>query len=263
MPGFWQRSVELWPYLGIFAEALGFALIPAVLVRRKEPPSTLAWILALIFLPGFGAVLFLVHGRDRMRWPAKRKRAADRVVEARLGGARSSVQSAGALSNVSAEGQRIFRVCQSLGGAIELTDGNHVEVYDDGSVASLAMERAIDAAESSVLAEYYLVRNDATGARFRDRLVRAAERGVEVRLLLDAYGCFWLPGGWFRPLKAAGVKVAEFLPLSQALRLPMNPSSQLKPPSPRMKTWWNWARCFFLIHAYRSPDSSLATPAIT
>ena len=74
MPGFWQRSVELWPYLGIFAEALGFALIPAVLVRRKEPPSTLAWILALIFLPGFGAVLFLVHGRDRMRWPRSRRK---------------------------------------------------------------------------------------------------------------------------------------------------------------------------------------------
>ena len=32
----------------------------------------------------------------------------------------------------------------------------------------------------------------------------------------------WLPASWFRPLKAAGVKVAEFLPLSQALRLPMN-----------------------------------------
>jgi cardiolipin synthase len=222
MPGLWQRSVELWPYLGIFAEALGFALIPAVLARRKEPPSTLAWILALLFLPGFGAALFLVHGRDRMRWPAKRKRAADRVVEARLGGARSRAQAAGALTTVSSEGQGIFRVCQSLGGAIELTSGNHVEVYDDGSVASLAMERAIDAAQSSVLAEYYLVRNDATGARFRDQLVRAAKRGVEVRLLLDAYGCFWLPGRWFRPLKAAGVKVAEFLPLSQALRLPMN-----------------------------------------
>ena len=34
------------------------------------------WILALIFLPGLGAILFLLHGRDRVRWPARRKRAA-------------------------------------------------------------------------------------------------------------------------------------------------------------------------------------------
>ena len=40
MPGLWQRSVELWFYLGIFVEAVGFSLIPAVLVYNGGRSKT-------------------------------------------------------------------------------------------------------------------------------------------------------------------------------------------------------------------------------
>ena len=63
---------------------------------------------------------------------------------------------------------------------------------------------------------------DATGAWFRDRLVAAAKRGVTVRLLMDGYGCFALGPSWRRPLRKAGVSVAEFLPMRSALLQPVN-----------------------------------------
>src|SRR5258708_33670370 len=55
-------------------------LFPLVIPRRKEPSSTIAWILTLLFLPAVGAVLFLLFGRDRVRWPARRKMQADALV---------------------------------------------------------------------------------------------------------------------------------------------------------------------------------------
>jgi cardiolipin synthase len=222
MPRLGQLLTEMWPYLGIAAEAFAFALVPAVLTRRSEPASTIAWILTLVFLPGLGAILFLLHGRDRMRWPAKRKRAADAVMATRLLAKRGRSQPKDPIAALDPVARPIFQICQGLGSAIELSVGNHVELFTDGRAATNAMEAAIEAAERSVLAQYYLIRNDGTGARFRDLLCEVARRGVEVRLLIDAYGCFWLPHSWFRPLKLAGVKVVEFLPLALALQLPMN-----------------------------------------
>src|SRR4030088_2133160 len=68
--------------VSLFFWAVALALVPFVLVRRKEPPATVAWILTLVFLPALGAVLFLLFGRDRVRLPAKRKRALDAIVRA-------------------------------------------------------------------------------------------------------------------------------------------------------------------------------------
>jgi cardiolipin synthase A/B len=224
MSGLSEAGARLLPYAGAVVEAFGFALVPLVLLRRREPPSTIAWILALIFLPGLGAVLFLLHGRDRVRWPARRKRAADEVVRVRLRAARRASLS-GAQAELMAMQQserRIFSVCAGRGTSTEISAGNNVELLADGCDAIEAMGRAIDLARESVLFECYLIRNDETGKSFRDRLVRAAERGVDVRVLVDAYGCFWLPNSWYRPLRRAGVKVAQFLPLRLAFRLPMN-----------------------------------------
>jgi cardiolipin synthase len=220
--GLWE---QLLPYVGVAVEVFALALVPLVLLRRRDPASTIAWILALLFLPGVGAALFLLHGRDRLRWPARRKRAADSVLTARLRAARgrpSRLDIEQELGGLGATARRIFRVCAGLGITTELTHDNSVELFADGQSAVAAMERAIDEAESSVLVESYLIRDDETGRRFRDKLVAAAQRGVEVRLLVDAYGCFWIPKRWYAPLRRAGAQVVEFLPLSQALRLPMN-----------------------------------------
>ena len=94
-------------YLGVAVEVLALALVPLVLLRRKEPSSTFAWILTLVFLPGLGAALFLLHGRDRVRWPARRKRAADEVLTSRLDHARreTRVDPSGAVGELDDFGQ--------------------------------------------------------------------------------------------------------------------------------------------------------------
>ena len=94
--------------------------------------------------------------------------------------------------------------------------------FASGSDVYEALGAAIDQAQHHVHAEYYLIRNDKTGEWFRDKLVRAAERGVKVRLLCDAYGCLALGAAWRRPLKRAGAKVGLFLPMRSLLLQPVN-----------------------------------------
>jgi cardiolipin synthase len=52
--------------------------------------------------------------------------------------------------------------------------------------------------------------------------VRAARRGVRVKLLLDGYGSFWVSHRWLAPLREAGVEVVFFLPARLIFLQPMN-----------------------------------------
>jgi cardiolipin synthase A/B len=76
-----------------------------------------------------------------------------------------------------------------------------------------AMLAAISAAQESVQLETYIYRNDKIGGKFLEALLAAAERGVRVRVLVDAGGSWFLPDNFFKPLLAAGGEVRRFNPL--------------------------------------------------
>jgi cardiolipin synthase len=214
-------------WVGLVSEVVALALVPLVLLRRKEPSSTIAWILTLVFLPALGAALFVLFGRDRVRWPARRKRELDALVRAEVAAhapdvvARDSVPVT--LSHLGATDLELalFRVGAHLTHG-KASSGNQVEPLFGGDDAYAALGRAIDEARHHVHAEYYLIRNDATGDWFKARLIAAAKRGVEVRLLCDGFGCFAVHASYFRALREAGVHVATFLPMRSVLLQPVN-----------------------------------------
>lgn len=80
------------------------------------------------------------------------------------------------------------------------------------SEAYMEMERRIDAATSCVRLETYLMREDGPATWLRGALLRARERGVAVRVLVDAFGCEGLRPGFLEPLRDAGAEVAVFNP---------------------------------------------------
>jgi cardiolipin synthase len=209
--------------LGIVVEIVALALIPLVILRRKEPSSTAAWILALLFLPGLGATLFLLFGRDRVRLPVRWKRDADKDLTRRRHHHRhASPAQRDALSRIpTAVDRELFRISGALPGG-EPQRGNAASLLVDGEATYAAIGAAIDAATHHVHAEYYLIARGEVADWLAERLVAAASRGVVVRLLLDGFGSFWIGRRWVRELRAAGVEVAFFLPARLIFFQPMN-----------------------------------------
>jgi cardiolipin synthase A/B len=80
------------------------------------------------------------------------------------------------------------------------------------------MQRCIDAAQVSVRLETYMVRVGESAANLLATLLRARQRGVAVRVLIDAFGSEDLPADYFAALSAAGAQVAVFNP-KRLLRL--------------------------------------------
>lgn len=69
--------------LSVLGYGLTLLLLPAVLLfKKRQPVSSVAWMLAIVFLPILGAVLFLVFGINRVeRRKASKQRSAEQLAE--------------------------------------------------------------------------------------------------------------------------------------------------------------------------------------
>ena len=83
-----------------------------------------------------------------------------------------------------------------------------------GQEAFAAMYEAIEVASQSIRLETYIFDASPTGEKFRDALVRARQRGVQVQVLVDAMGSVRLATAFWEPLVKAKGEFAWFNPLS-------------------------------------------------
>lgn len=168
--------------------------------------ATLAWVLALAFMPVVGFVIFYFVGpRKLTRSRLKRLRARQA-----LSGPRFKIQDATMREQVSRElARQIVHIGQATNVA-PCSVATACEVLVDGKEKFAKLRAAVDAAKHHVHVLYYIFEPDQTGAELRDALVAAAKRGVEVRLLVDAVGSSRLSKAFLEPLVEAGGQVAFF-----------------------------------------------------
>lgn len=85
----------------------------------------------------------------------------------------------------------------------------HTQLFDDNLRLFSAMIDDILAAKKYIYLETYRFSDDAIGKRFREALLRKAKEGLDIRLLVDAYGT-QANELFFAELLAAGVKLRYF-----------------------------------------------------
>jgi cardiolipin synthase len=92
-----------------------------------------------------------------------------------------------------------------------MVPGNTAELLKNGDEIFPAMTEAIRQARTSVNLETYIFQPDEAGRQFADSMIEAARRGVEVRLLIDAWGSKL--GDLQGALEKAGVKWRKYRPV--------------------------------------------------
>ncbi|HET9464567.1 MAG TPA: phospholipase D-like domain-containing protein, partial [Gemmatimonadales bacterium] len=92
--------------------------------------------------------------------------------------------------------------------------GGEVTLLQNGDEFYPSMLEAIRAAKDTVNFEVYIFEPDGVGRQFMEAFKDRARAGVEVRLLLDAFGSFKLTKRFRAELCAAGVKVERFRPFA-------------------------------------------------
>lgn len=99
--------------------------------------------------------------------------------------------------------------------------GNRLTLLENGTDYFPALLEAIDGARHEIHLESYIFHADATGLAVARALMRAAQRGVVARVLLDGFGARDLPQTLRGEMLNAGVEVMFFRPELGSLPLPL------------------------------------------
>lgn len=97
--------------------------------------------------------------------------------------------------------------------ASSLKPGHQISLLHGGGEYFPALVAEIDQAQSEVRFETYIFHFDEVGERIADALVRAAQRGVQVCLVVDGIGTPDVPALWQSRFASAGVHCVRFSPL--------------------------------------------------
>jgi len=96
---------------------------------------------------------------------------------------------------------------------IRFTPGNRVELLRSGGEYFPALTAAIDSAAQEIWLETYIFADDGAGTAIAAALVRAAQRGVTVRVLVDGWGAkHYLTRRLERFLHDGGVRLLKYRP---------------------------------------------------
>jgi cardiolipin synthase len=187
---------------------LGLVLILFFLLRllreHRPPSSTMAWGIVIVLLPHIGIPLYLLLGGRKVRSLQRRKDGLFQRGRRGPGGAPVELADPFVLE---------------IGGMLEaaglppLRDGNRVEFIGSGETAYRRLMEMISGAAESIAVTTFILGKDPVGRAFLAELARKAQAGVEVRLLLDALGCFRTRWRFVDPLRRAGGRVGVFLPI--------------------------------------------------
>ena len=180
------------------------------LINKRDPRSALGWILTCIAIPLLGPLLYWGMGVNRIYSRARRwHREAGKPI--------SGLAPHPAAAPVALPAELFFlKELRSLSDRVvstELRDGNDVIPLENGEGAYPAMLAAIENGVSSIHLCTYIFDGDETGKRFARALARAADRGVEVRVIVDSLGEKYSHPTARELLKGSGVQFRRFLPL--------------------------------------------------
>ncbi len=196
---------------GVWLLALDWIIRLAALLwipTRTTPAAARSWLLLVGFLPLVGLPLYLLFGHPWLsRERVRRQTLASEVI-------REEQAPHGALRwspNDSRAASEMVPLVERLGDFMP-THGNAIELLDDYDASLEALLADIDGAGERVHLLYYLLFDYAVGEAVCRSLERAAARGVQCRLLLDAVGAKRGLRRYARRLDKAGVQVRVMLP---------------------------------------------------
>jgi cardiolipin synthase len=197
-----------------------------VLPGGRRPQTAMAWLILILVLPFFGFAIFLLFGRTSVGRKRREQQAEINQV----------ILDAAPLADLADDVRRaeLPPLVQSFAhlnrnlGVLPMTYGNTVELIDDYAGCVEAMRREIAEARDYVHVQFYISAWDEVTAPFFEELVRATERGVEVRFLYDHLGSKGIPVYKEMIERLAGTKIRS------AAMLPIRPlKGQLRRPDLR------------------------------
>lgn len=185
-------------------------IVAIVCFRRKNPISSVAWIMCIILLPVIGGILFLVFGIGLKYYTQHKYRQKLELNE------KSILDKQKAIISEQRDGKlpyseiiNYFLNCN----CVYCTE-NDVQIFTNARKKYDALFEDIRNAKESINIAYFIIRNDVIGNQLIDLLTEKAKEGIKVRLMYDGLGSILTPRRLFNRLREVPEsEVVEFFPV--------------------------------------------------
>jgi cardiolipin synthase A/B len=174
--------------LVVVISILIYVLTTRVEHERRPPSIAIAWVLGMIAVPYLVLPAYLMFGRRKL--PRKVLRSSG-IYSHGMHWAEDLIESFG------------LPPCAPAA----------VRLHQNGDESAAALFAIMSVARLRLDICTYILGNDAFGRSAMHYMMQCAQRGVQVRLLIDGVGAVQLPRRYFRQLRDAGVETAIFSPL--------------------------------------------------
>ncbi|WP_072897590.1 cardiolipin synthase [Clostridium fallax] len=174
--------------------------ITIVVLERKQPEKTIAWLLILLLVPPIGLILYIFLGRNWKIHTLNDENFSDDVkelicpiIKAKGGGQEASL---------------IELLANNSDSPVFIN--NEVEVFINGEEKFKALKEELKNAKHHIHLEYYIFKSDNIGKEIIDLLILKASEGVKVRLIIDKVGSSKMKRKYLKKLKDSGVDVVIY-----------------------------------------------------
>ncbi|HEY5040366.1 MAG TPA: cardiolipin synthase [bacterium] len=198
----------------VFLFLVGIFSAGHAILYKRDPRAGFGWLVTCLVFIGIGPLLYWLFGINRIRTHAQRLyRLGHWKHETKTGREKWSFNLPKDHSFYLNNFKEILNVSERVN-RHPLMVGNRIENLFNGEEAYPAMLEAIEKAQKFIYLCTYIFDSDEIGRKFVEALAKAKMRGVEVWVLVDAFGERYSNPPISRVLKQKKINVARFLPLS-------------------------------------------------
>lgn len=198
---------DIIPILLLLSYLVGAVHAIDAVMRARTSQGAIAWVLSLVFIPYLAVPLYWIFGRSKFDEYVEMLRDVQQSYHGALERIRSEFRP---FSVRIPDGATISQPLLERLVLLPFSRGNDVELLKDGAEAFPEILQAISNAQSYVLIQSYILRDDTLGEELLRIITAKAKEGVRVYILLDSIGSFDLSDSYEERLLAAGIKVQYF-----------------------------------------------------
>jgi len=188
------------------------SLLILLLLDNREPTTTLSWFLIFLIFPVVGVILYLFFGRNWRTTIFKRKKlhkqlekSIIKVLVPLINEQNKNIKKLGSVL-ASSNYTKLLRLLYNNSFSVLVTS-NKLEILQNGEEKFPRLFEDLRNAKEFIHLEYYQLIYDNLTKELKKILIEKAKEGVEIRIIYDTWGCFWLKKKYIKELRNAGIQM--------------------------------------------------------
>ena len=202
------------PYAAIInlvVSFFAFLYVLYIFTNRNESTYKTLWLLVILGLPVFGAILYFCFGNKRTARPLQKKLSQGQALLSETG--ENEFDSVRALSEENPRLAQTFRYIEKKTG-LPTYPCQEATYYPLGEKLFAQMLADLEKAERFIFAEYFIVAGGVMWDSMVEIMARKAAQGVDVRVMYDDLGSISTYSTEnLKQLRSKGIKCVRFNPL--------------------------------------------------